>query len=203
MKKFFVLTVFAIASVAFASCNRDPGNDDTKEYVMVTTDATTVCINEVCGVVGSKGVELYNPTDQEIVLTGYTLVKNEAKDENDATKDAATWTGASTDKIAAKGFYVITAKKEFDDIKDVANAKAGDSFSPSKALKLELKKDGVVVDTFDRGFDKNNKTEATLKTLEGSCARVEDGKATWKVMAITIGKTNKGAEEIGNVDIEP
>ena len=191
----------AVASVAILSCNRDPG-DEKVEFVYETTDAVTVCINEVCGVVGSKGVELYNPTDQEIALEGYTLVKNEAKDANDATKDAATWTGTSTDKIAAKGYYVITAKKEFDDIKDVANAKANDSFSPSKALKLELKKDGTVVDTFDRGFDLAEKTEAPLKTLEGSCARVEDGKKTWKVMAITMGKTNKGADVLGNIDVK-
>ena len=69
-------------------------------------------------------------------------------------------------------------------------------------MKLELKKDGTVVDTFDRGFDLAEKTEAALKTLEGSCARVEDGKKTWKVMAITMGKTNKGADVLGNIDVK-
>ncbi len=202
MKKFFVFAAMAVASVALLSCNRDPG-DEKVEFVYETTDATTVCINEVCGVVGSKGVELYNPTAQPIPLLGYTLVKNEAKDANDATKDVATWTGGALDIIPAGGYFVITSKKEFDDIADVANAKAGDSFSPSKALKLELKDAlGKVVDTYDRGFDLAGKSEATLKTLEGSSARVEDGKKTWKVMDITMGKTNNGAKVIGNIDVK-
>jgi hypothetical protein len=200
MKKFMFIAAMALAA-AFVSCNRE-GDDGKEEFVLTTSDATTVCINEVCGVVGSKGVELYNPTDQQVSLEGWTLVKNEAKDPEDATKEVATWTGKDTDVIKAKGYFVITSKKEFDNIKDVANAKAGDSFSPSKTLKLELKNKGTLVDTFDRGYDLAGKTEISLKELEGSCARQEDGKKTWKVMAITMGKTNNGAEILGNVDIK-
>ena len=200
MKKFMILASMALVAT-FISCSRE-GGEGQDEFVLITSDATTVCINEVCGVVGSKGIELYNPTGQQVSLKGWTLVKNEAKDANDATVEVATWTGKDTDVIASKGYFVITSKKEYDNISDVANAKAADSFSPSKALKLELKNNGTLVDTFDRGYDLAGKTEKELKTLEGSCARQEDGKKTWKVMAITMGKTNNGAEVLGNVDVK-
>ncbi|MBO4455492.1 MAG: lamin tail domain-containing protein [Bacteroidales bacterium] len=157
---------------------------------------TTICFNEVCGVVGSKGIELYNPTDNEVSLEGVAIYKNEAADP--------TWTGDADAKIASKGYFVITSKKEFDDIKDVANAKAADSFSPSKSLTLALKdKDGNVLDVFDRGWEKNGKAEVALPTAEGSFARTSDAKKEWKVLAITMGKTNNGAAVLGEIIEDP
>ena len=210
MKK---LAFFAIAAMmAFVACNKDPEvekPDDPKDpqeqndpqnqdpQNPATDDLmATLCINEVCGVVGYKGVELYNPTDKAIDLEGVGLFKNQA--------ETATWTGLSGDSIPAKGFWVITSKKEFDEIKDVANAKAADSFSPSKSLILVLKdKDGKELDTFDRGWTKAGNTEIALPTAEGSFARTEDGKKEWKELAITIGATNKGASVIGDIKEDP
>ena len=165
--------------------NQNQGGNETADLM------TTLCINEVCGVVGSKGIELYNPTDAEISLEGVAIYKNEAADP--------TWTGTAADKLASKGYFVITSKKEFDNITDVANAKAADSFSPSKALLLVLKNAaGDVLDTFDRGWEKNNKTEVALATAEGSFARTADAKKEWKVLEITMGKTNNGAALVGD-----
>ncbi len=202
MKKYFF---FALAAAfAFVACQQDPevikddetnqnqnqnqnqGNEQTGDDLIAT-----LCINEVCGVVGSKGIELYNPTAAEISLEGVTIYKNEAADP--------TWTGDADAKIASKGYYVITSKKEFDNIADVANAKAADSFSPSKSLILVLKdKSGNTLDTFDRGWTKNSNTEVALPTAEGSFARTADAKKEWKVLDITMGKTNNGAALVGD-----
>ena len=198
MKKYFI---FALAAAfAFVACQQDPEvkRDDENQNQEQNQNQggeadlmTTLCINEVCGVVGSKGIELYNPTGAEVSLEGVAIYKNEAADP--------TWTGTADDKLASKGYFVITSKKEFDNIADVANAKALDSFSPSKALILVLKdKNGNVLDTFDRGWEKNNKTEVALPTAEGSFARTADAKKEWKVLEITMGKTNNGAALVGD-----
>ena len=171
--------------------NQEGNQEQTGDDLM-----TTLCINEVCGVVGSKGIELYNPTAAEISLEGVAIYKNEA--------ETATWTGDADAKIASKGYFVITSKKEFDDIASVANAKAADSFSPSKSLILVLKdKDGNVLDTFERGWAKNGNAEVALPTAEGSFARTADAKKEWKVLAITMGKTNNGANVIGDISVDP
>lgn len=205
MKKYFFIAFAVFAAFAMASCTpedpdirKDDNGENSGETPATQNDdlMTTLCLNEVCGVVGSKGIELYNPTDKEISLEGVAIYKNEAED--------ATWTGDADAKIASKGYYVITSKKEFDDIKDVANAKAADSFSPSKTLILVLKgKDGSVLDTFDRGWTKNGKTEIALPTAEGSFARTADAKKEWKVLAITMGKTNNGAQVLGDISVDP
>ena len=198
MKKYFI---FALAAAfAFVACQQDPEvkRDDENQNQEQNQNQggeadlmTTLCINEVCGVVGSKGIELYNPTGAEVSLEGVAIYKNEAADP--------TWTGTADDKLASKGYFVITSKKEFDNIADVANAKALDSFSPSKALILVLKDAaGNVLDTFDRGWEKNNKTEVALPTAEGSFARTADAKKEWKVLEITMGKTNNGAALVGD-----
>ena len=207
MKKYFI---FALAAAfAFVACNPDPEvkkdeeennneNEQTNPGGEQTTDdlMTTLCFNEVCGVVGSKGIELYNPTGAEVSLEGVAIYKNDAADP--------TWTGTADDKLASKGYFVVTSKKEFDDIKDVANAKAADSFSPSKSLLLTLKdKNGNVLDTFDRGWAKNGNAEVALPTAEGSFARTADAKKEWKVLAITMGKTNNGANVIGEISVDP
>ena len=206
MKKYYMIAFALFAAFSLVSCNpedpdvrKDDNTEENKDQNQGGGSAdlmTTVCINEVCGVVGYKGIELYNPTDNDLSLEGYAIFKNEA--------ESATWTGDADAKIAAKGYFVITSKKEFDEIKDVANAKAADSFSPSKALILVLKgKDGSVLDTFDRGWNKNNKTEVALPTAEGSFARTADAKKEWKVLAITIGKTNAGAQVLGEIIVDP
>ena len=205
MKKYFI---FALAAAfAFVACQQDPevkkneeenqNQNQNQNQGGETGDLmATLCINEVCGVVGSKGIELYNPTAAEVSLEGVAIYKNEAADP--------TWTGDADAKIASKGYYVITSKKEFDNITDVANAKAADSFSPSKSLLLVLKDaSGNVLDTFDRGWTKNANTEVALPTAEGSFARTADAKKEWKVLDITMGKTNNGANVIGEISVDP
>lgn len=191
MKKLFV---FAVAAVfALVSCNKD---DEVKKTDTATGDVTKVCINEVCGVVGWKGVELYNAGDAEVSLEGVTLFKN--------GEEIACWTGTSEDKIASKKFFVIKGKKECDNIESVANATSTASFSPTKSLLLELKDaSGKVISTFDRGWAANANTEVSLETVEFSYARTTDGGTTWKLKDITIGASNNSAAEHGDIPTAP
>ena len=191
MKKLFV---FAVAAVfALVSCNKD---NEVKKTDNTAGDVTKVCINEVCGVVGWKGIELYNAGDKEVSLEGLTIFKN--------GEDIACWTGLDTDKIAAKGFFVIKGKKECENIESVANATSTASFSPTKSLLLELKDaDGKVINTFDRGWAANGSAEVSLTTVEYSYARTTDGGATWKLKDITIGASNNNAAEHGDIPTAP
>ena len=75
---------------------------------------------------------------------------------------------------------------------------------PIKAALYILKdKDGNVLDTFERGWAKNGNAEVALPTAEGSFARTADAKKEWKVTAITMGKTNNGANVIGDISVDP
>lgn len=188
MKKLFVFAAIALA--ALVSCNKDP---EQKKDETTTGDITKVCLNEVCGVVGYKGVELYNAGDKECSLEGVTLFKN--------GEELACWTGTAEDKIAAKGFFVIKGKKETTEIDGVANATSTASFSPTKSLLLELKSsDGNVLSTFDRGWKANGNAEVTLAvTVEYSYSLTTDGGNTWKLKDITIGSSNNNAADKGEI----
>ena len=188
MKKLFVFAAIALA--ALVSCNKDP---EQQKDETGTGDITKVCLNEVCGVVGYKGIELYNAGDKECSLEGVTIFKN--------GEEAACWTGTADDKIAAKGFFVIKGKKETTEIDAVANAVSTASFSPTKSLLLELKDaDGKVISTFDRGWKANGNAEVTLAvTVEYSYALTTDGGSTWKLKEITIGSSNNNAADKGDI----
>lgn len=208
MKKYFFFALAAAFTFAVA-CNPDPEvtkeeeqkpeeqkpEEQKPEDQTPETTTTTVCLNEVCGVSGYKSVELYNSTDAEVSIEGYTLIKNEA--------EAATWTGTADDKIPAKGFYVIKAKKETTEIDAVANATAKDSFSPGQCLKLELKNpDGNVVSTFVRGgSDVGTGWGQTLEPVTCSFALATDGGTEWKLKDITIGASNNSAKDYGEIPV--
>jgi len=191
MKKLFVFAAIALA--ALVSCNKDP---EQKKDETNAGDITKVCLNEVCGVVGYKGIELYNAGDKEVSLEGVTLFKN--------GEELACWTGTADDKIAAKGFFVIKGKKQTTEIDAVANAVSTASFSPTKSLLLELKStDGKVLSTFDRGWKANGNAEVTLTTVEYSYSLTTDGGSTWKLKEITIGTSNNNAADKGEIPTAP
>jgi hypothetical protein len=86
----------------------------------------------------NKKIEIYNSTDAEVDMTGWTLTK----DNDESTK----FTIAATDeraKIASKGFVVFTCKSD-----GTTNPSFG--LSPTKGFIITLKdKDGNVVDNVD------------------------------------------------------
>lgn len=191
MKKYFIFAAIALA--ALASCNKDPEQQKEENNA---GDVSKVCLNEVCGVVGYKGIELYNAGDKEVSLEGVTLFKN--------GEELACWTGTADDKIAGKGFFVIKGKKETTEIDAVANSVSTASFSPTKSLLLELKStDGKVLSTFDRGWKANGNAEVTLTTVEYSYSLTTDGGSTWKLKEITIGTSNNNAADKGEIPTAP
>ena len=175
----------ALAAFTFTSCE-DPEIEKDKTE---TGDITKVCINEVCGVSGYKAVELYNADTKEVSLEGITLIKNEAVDATTG-KEEATWTGTADDKIPAKGYFVIAAKKETTEITAVINATAKDSFSPKQTLKLVLKNGTVELSSFVRGVAPWG--DAIDDAGEYSFGRTTDGGSTWKLTDKTLGASNKG-----------
>ena len=185
MKKLFMIAFAALAAFTFTSCE-DPEIEKDKTE---TGDITKVCINEVCGVSGYKAVELYNADTKEVSLEGITLIKNEAVDATTG-KEEATWTGTADDKIPAKGYFVIAAKKETTEITAVINATAKDSFSPKQTLKLVLKNGTVELSSFVRGVAPWG--DAIDDAGEYSFGRTTDGGSTWKLTDKTLGASNKG-----------
>ena len=138
---------------------------------------------------GYKAVELYNADTKEVSLEGITLIKNEAVDATTG-KEEATWTGTADDKIPAKGYFVIAAKKETTEITAVINATAKDSFSPKQTLKLVLKNGTVELSSFVRGVAPWG--DAIDDAGEYSFGRTTDGGSTWKLTDKTLGASNKG-----------
>lgn len=190
MKKLLFAFGAAFAALSLAvSC--DP-NKDNPTPAPETGDISKVCINEVSGVDGYKAVELYNADTKEVSLEGVALYKDEA--------ETATWTGAEADKIAAGGFFVIGAKKGTGNITEKLNATAKDSFSPGKTLKLELKNGETLLSSFVRG---EAPWGAELQDVDYSFGRTTDGGAEWKLTDITIGATNNGAGEHGDIPVLP
>lgn len=190
MKKLLFAFGAAFAALSLVvSC--DP-NKDNPTPAPETGDISKVCINEVCGVDGSKAVELYNADTKEVSLEGVALYKDES--------ETATWTGAATDKIAAGGYFVIGAKKGTANITDKINATAKDSFSPGKTLKVELKKGEILLSSFVRG---EAPWGAEITEVAYSFGRTTDGGAEWKLTDITIGATNNGAGEHGDIPVLP
>ena len=203
MKKYLFIAAAALAAAALVSCNKDPevkpadgDNTPAESTEFITKDATTVCINEVNGGDGYKGIELYNPTSKEVSLSGWKIVKN--------NEDILYWEAESSDKIAANGYFVIKANKSTTEIDALADAIASGGLSGKKAVKLDLVNGEIVVDTFDRGFTKNDNTEVALPDAgTNSFARAQDGKALWKIKSPTFKATNTGGQVIGDVTVDP
>ena len=214
MKKVFMYALAAFTAVGMVSCvpnddyqpqddNNKPENktDDPTPGGNETTDGATLLINEVNGVKGYKGIEIYNPTDKEVDLKGWVVKKN-----NEVTDEAAMttlyWEGVDgVGKIAAKGYYVIHANKDDGSLPEkTEGCVATGGLSNKKGVKLELiNPEGKTVDTFNRGFDESQEDpEVALDELNGSFARETDGANVWKLMEPTFGATNNGAALVGD-----
>lgn len=210
MKKYFILAL--AAAFAFAACNtddpdvrKDEGNKENNGEQTnqggETTPEATLCINEVNGTKGYKGIEIYNPTDKEIDLQGWVVKKN-----NEVTDEAAMttlyWEGAAgVGKIAAKGYYVIHANKDDGNLPEKTDGcVATGGLSNKKGVKLELiNPEGKTVDTFNRGFDvTQDDPEVPLDELAGSFARDTDGGKEWKLKEPSFGATNNGVALVGD-----
>ena len=225
MKKILLTVLAVIAAFAVISCNSDPepqkqpstpseepSANPSEEPSTPSDEPSTepsdepaadvkLCINEVNGVKGYKGIEIYNAGDAEVDLEGWVVKKNdEVTDE--AAGTTLYWEGKEgVGKIAAKGYYVIHANKDDGNLPEkTEGCVATGGLSNKKGVKLELiNPAGETVDTFNRGFDTTqDDPEVPLDELTGSFARETDGADSWKLMEPTFGATNNGAALVGD-----
>ena len=146
------------------------------------TDGSNVVINEVYGGGGNKGatythdfVELYNPTDQEIDLEGWTV---DQCAKGGSCHGKATLTG----KIPAGGYFLIQGAQGNGGTKALPSPNhAEDSLTYSGTDAIAYLKDaaGETIDLV--GWGSANKSEGTAAprtTNETSVQRKEDGKDT-------------------------
>lgn len=200
----------AVAAVAMVSClpnddyqkpEEENNNNNNNNQQPEETSGATLVINEVNGVKGYKGIEIYNPTDKEVDLKGWVVKKN-----NEVTDEAAMttlyWEGVDgVGKIAAKGYYVIHANKDDGNLPAKTDGcVATGGLSNKKGVKLELiNPEGKTVDTFNRGFDESQEDpEVALDELAGSFARDTDGGKDWKLKEPSFGATNNGVALVGD-----
>lgn len=163
---------------------------------VTVTAPLMVYINEVCPVIGYKGIELYNPNDVDVNLEGYSIVKNDG-----AGNDGPMWYGNYYTMIPAKGYFVIRGKKDYDMIDSIADDYSVESLSAKKSFKFVLKDpSGQEIDSCERGWTEAGEIEVALPEIEGSYARVQDGAPQWNVMSVTMGGTNNGATILNLLD---
>ncbi|MDI6757790.1 MAG: lamin tail domain-containing protein, partial [Endomicrobiia bacterium] len=74
---------------------------------LALNDKTDICINEIytLGNAGQDWVELYNPTNDEVSLSGWKVIYNATAD--DTGNDTVIWQGGGASVIAARGFVVV------------------------------------------------------------------------------------------------
>lgn len=195
----------ALAAFAVSSCNTDDPDVRKDETPTNETSATTVCLNEINGQKGYKGIELYNYGDKEVSLKGWKVVKNHG------TADAPYWEGVEGLTIPAKGFFLIYANKDTGSLNPATapdGHMANGGLSNKKRLKIVLlDAAGKSVDTFTRYWDDALDPDADadapnlaadISAVNGSYARVGDHGDTWKVLVQTMGATNAGAEVVSD-----
>lgn len=169
--------------------NATEGTDDATIVQNVieeeTTPEATVVLNELNGngEDNKKYWELYNLSNEEVSLEGYTIIKDEKDDE-------PAWTGGADDKIAAKGYFTIVGAKG-----TTPDGFQG-GFSAGKSVIVELfDAEGKLLDTFQRGklteeYPGWGDMDPMTKNEDASFSRVPDGTGAFVYAAPTLGAAN-------------
>lgn len=206
MKKFFYLaamSAFALVACDSTGTKLEGGDDEGAKAEPINS----LVLNELSG--EQKYIELYNNTDAEISLEGYTLVKYDSKKDGGKT---TTWTGAAGMTIASKAFVVLESSDLADPAEggreDYAYESAAHVFkgglSGKKNVKIELyDADGELVDTFQRGEEGAgwNQVKGFKEDPDHSFSRCPDGTTLWGLADHTKGASN--ATKIGAVTQAP
>ena len=179
----FVVTPTATPGAVNDGTGATPATDLVDNAPVATPEApkATVVFNELNGngEDNEKYWELYNLTNAEISLEGYTICKDEKTD--------AAWTGDAGDKIPAKGYFTIVGAKG-----STPDGFSG-GFSAGKSVIVELfDKSGKKLDTFKRGEAGSvGWGETNLeKKSEYSFSRCPDGTGAWAYADPTLGLAN-------------
>jgi len=158
-----------------------------------SVDYSKLKLNEVNGLSGQKWFEIYNTGDVAISL------ENVKAYYNNGSSYAITWTGTSTQTIAAKGYFQVTGL--------ITGLSAN-----NKDVKLQLRApDETVLDT----YQKKDGYAATGTVMDKVHARIPDGTGDWYYLTsgtatpgatngtTTTGNTKFGEEESSVPPVDP
>lgn len=138
-----------------------------------------IVLNEISGV--SKYIELYNPTDTILDISGYQLKKND--------EEPCIWTAEEGLVVPSKGYLVLYSEKSTiipEGYPESLIFKGG--ISPKKSVKIELlDKTNEKINAFTRGIEP---WDTSLSEVSKAYARTPDGYGKWKLAGETPGKTN-------------
>jgi len=153
----------------------------TVKAAVVAVDYTKLKLNEVNGVSGEKWFEIYNTGDVAINL------ENVKAYYNSGSSYALSWTGTSSQTIAAKGYFSTKG----------TTLNTGLSAN-NKDVKLQLRApDEVVLDTYQKptGIDLNS----GYSIIDRAHARIPDGSGDWYYLANSTGtsSTTNGTSTTG------
>jgi hypothetical protein len=151
----------------------DFDHDDAATWPQITVApfVLQLVLNEICGKqsVDDDWVEIYNTTDGEIDLNGFTIVKTD-----DAGVESVIYIAAVETKIASHDYFVITT------IPVAGEAVLTGGISNTKNVKLELKNAAnVVQSTFEKSDATTNLTGG--HPTDGSYARIPNGTGDWTI----------------------
>ena len=163
--------MFAAAALASAvSCVKDNVYDGPMPEP-APADESGIVLNELYGAAAEdtgKFIELYNTSDKEVDITGYTIQKD----------GSLTWTAKEGTKIPAKGFFAIVGAKG-----STADGFSS-GFSAKKNVLVELFNDkNVSLDKFQRGEEGSGWGTVKLSEVTGSWSRVPDGTGKFQITA--------------------
>ena len=216
MKKIFF--VAAAAAMMFVSCTKDnnqlpgtnEGNNDQPGTGNEEQTEIVVVFNELCGnKLPNKFIELYNNSNAEVDLAGWTIRKyapdaldKEAEEGEVLNTEGVKnlyeicWTAPAGTKIAAGAYLVLAADKT----NPAEGFNAG--LSAKKEVKFELvDATGKVVDKFLRGKENADGgiEEGKLnENTDNSFSRVPNGNGEWAYAVPTMGAAN--GEKVADLD---
>jgi len=168
VKSYYPFEVLDATGAVIGDFNHDLGS--TWPQINVAPFVVELILNEICGkqTVDDDWVEIYNPTDAEIDLNGYTIVKT---DELGAV--STIFTETVQNKIASHAYYVIKT------IQVASEATLTGGISNTKSVKLELVNAASEVKST---FEKTSTNLIGGHLIDGSYARIPNATGDWAIV---------------------
>jgi hypothetical protein len=167
VKSYYPVEDLDEAGTVIGDFNHDLGA--TWPQINVAPFVTELILNEICGkqTVDDDWVEIYNPTDAEIDLNGYTIVKTD-----ETGVESTIFTETVQNIIASHAYYVIKT------IQVASEAHLTGGISNTKNVKLELKNAANKVKS---SFEKTSTNLIGGHPTDGSYARIPNATGDWTI----------------------
>lgn len=149
---------------------------------------TKLMLNELSGV--QKFIELYNPTNQDILLENYYIEKDD--------KDSAIWIGTGTLTIKANDYLVLWSEDvaETHELPEGSNYIFGSGLSSKKTVRIALFEgtypEGTQIDIFTRGEAGEDGWGKTISDVKPKAYARTPDMGDWKLADETPGAANPG-----------